>query len=149
MSVAVQIADSLAAALTAKSFSMPVVALRRYVPDYDRQDLQELRVSVVPGPVETEPVSREQDLFTHSVMVIVAKATDGSNEQVDPLMMLCEDIIDAIRSGTLSTAMMPDNAKYFSSSFQTVFDRDNLSDHRIFMAQIEVSYRVPRQHDAA
>lgn len=147
MSVAVDIADSLAAALTSRPFSVPFVASRMYVPDYDRPSLQDLRVSVVPGPAETEQIARGQDLFTHSVMVIVARATDGSNQQIDPLMQLCEEIIDAIRSGTLLLMHMPEQAKYFSSSFQTMFDRDSLSDHRIFIAQIEVSYRVPRQHD--
>jgi hypothetical protein len=146
MSIAVEIADSLAAALTSHTFSVPFVASRKYVPDYDRPDLEELRVSVVPGPAETERVSRGQDLFTHSIMVIVAKATDGSNGQVDPLMQLCEEIIDVIRGNTISAMMMPEEAKYFSSSFQTMFDRDTLGDHRVFTAQIEVTYRVPRQN---
>jgi hypothetical protein len=147
MSVAVEIADSLATALTSHIFSVPIVASRKYVPDYDRPDLQELRVSVVPGPAETERVSRGQDLFTHTVMVMVAKATDGSNGQVDPLMRLCEEIIDVIRGETISAKIMPENAKYYSSSFQTMFDRDVLNDSRIFTAQIEVAYRVPRQND--
>ena len=147
MSIAVEIADSLATALTSHIFSVPFVASRKYVPDYDRPDLEELRVSVVPGPAETERVSRGQDLFTHSIMVIVAKATDGSNGQVDPLMRLCEEIIDVIRGETIPARIMPENAKYFSSSFQTMFDRDTLNDHRIFTAQIEVAYRVARQNN--
>jgi hypothetical protein len=146
MSIAVQIADSLAAALSAYPLSMPVAASRKYVPDYDGTELQSLRVAVVPGPIETERVARGQDLFTHSVMVMIGKATDGSNEQIDPLMQLCEEIMDAIRSGTLGTAGMPDNAKYFGSTFDATFDRDNLNDRRMFLAQIGVTYRVPREH---
>lgn len=149
MSVAVQIADSLAASLTGHPFSVPFVASRRYVPDYDRPGLQELRVSVVPGPAETERISRGQDLFSHSIMVVVAKATDGSNERIDPLMQLCEEIIDAIRGGTLTSATMPENAKYYSSTFEAIFDRDSLNEHRIFVAQIQVVYRVARQIEGA
>ena len=124
---------------------MRVNAVRRYVPDYDRPGLNELRVSVVPGPAETERVSRSQDLFTHTVMVVVAKSTDGSNGQVDPLMRLCEEIIDAIRGGSLGAAMMPDDALYFSSTFESLFERDVMNEHRIFVGQIQVTYRVARQ----
>lgn len=149
MAIAVQIADSLAAALSSHSFSIPVSASRLYVPDYQGHELQTMRVSVVPGPVEAEKSTRGQDLFTHSVMVMVAQATDGSNEQLDPLMHLCEEIIDSIRSGTVSSDGMPQNAKYYGSTFSTVFDRDAINDRRVFIAQIEVSYRVPRDYVVA
>lgn len=146
MSIAIQIADSLAAALSAHAFSLPVSAQRRYVPDNEGPDLQTLRVTVVPGPIETERVARSQDLFTHSVMVMVGKATDGSNEQLDPLMQLCEEMVDSIRSGTIGTAGMPANARYFGSTFDATFDRDTLNNRQIFLAQIGVTYRVPREH---
>lgn len=149
MAIAIEIADALARGLSSRPFSMRVPAARRYVPDYDRHELQELRVSVVPGPAETERVSRAQDLFAHTVTVVVAKATDGTNDQVDPLMQLCEEIIDAIRDGSLGSATMPADAQYYSSTFETLFDRDAMSDHRVFVGQIQVTYRVARQVGSA
>lgn len=152
MPIATEIADALAAGLTAATFSEPydsITASRLYVPDYDGPALKTLKVSVVPGPIESEKSSRGQDIFTHQVMVVVGKSTDGSNGQIDALMTLCEEIIDAIRSGTLSESGMPEDAKYFGSTFQTTFDRDALNDRRIFLAQIDVTYRVPRDHVTA
>lgn len=149
MSIATEIADVLAYGLNLHTFSEPydeITATRVYVPDYDGPALKTLKVSVVPGPIEIEKSARGQDLFLHSIMVCVGKSTDGTNEQIDDLMTLCEEIVDAIRSETLYTIGMPADAQYFSSNFQTTFDRDALNDRRIFLAQIEVTYRVPRDH---
>ena len=149
MSIATEIADALADGLSAYTFSVPyadITATRLYVPDYDGPALKTLKVSVVPGPVEVERSARGQDLFLHSIMVCIGKSTDGTNGQIDDLMTLCEEIVDAIRSETLDTAGMPQDAKYFGSTFQTTFDKDALNDRRIFLAQIEVTYRVPRDH---
>lgn len=149
MSIATDIADAVAAGLTSYTFSAPyadITAYRMYVPDYDGPAVQSLKVSVVPGPLETERSSRGQDLFTHQVLVVVAKATNGTNGEVDALMQLCQEMIDAIRSEVLVTTGMPENARYFGSSMATQFDRDAMTDRRVFMSHIEVTYRVPRDH---
>lgn len=146
-SIAVQIADAMAAGLSTATFSAPyasIDATRRYVPDYDATELKDLQVSVVPGPAETEKGARGMDLFTHEIMVVVGKQVDGSNATIDALTLLCEEIIDAIRSETLDYEDMPEDAQYFASGMSVQFDRDSLTDRRIFLAQIDVSFRVPR-----
>lgn len=146
-SIAVQIADAMAAGLSAATFSEPyesIEATRRYVPDYDATELRQLQVSVVPGPVETERGARGMDLFTHEIMVVVGKQVDGTNTGIDELTLLCEEIIDAIRSETLAYEDMPEDAQYFASGMSVQFDRDSLTDRRIFLAQIDVTFRVPR-----
>jgi hypothetical protein len=146
-SIAVQIADAMAAGLAAATFSEPydtIQPVRRYVPDYDAIELKELQVSVVPGPVETERGARGMDLFTHEIMVVVGKQTDGSNGDIDNLTVLCEEIVDAIRSETLDYDDMPEDAQYFAAGMSVQFDRDSLTERRIFLAQIDVTFRVPR-----
>jgi hypothetical protein len=148
-SIAVQIADSLADGLTAYAFSAPyesLVARRLYVPDYDGPDLRTLKVSVVPGTIESERSARGQDLFTHEVVVVIGKLVDGSNAEVDQLANLAEEIMDAIRSELLTMRGRPENARYFGATMETTFDRDALTDRRVFLAQIGVTYRVPRDH---
>lgn len=148
---AIEICDALAAGITAKAFSSPyasVTAVRRYVPDYEGTDLKNLKISVVPGGVETERSARGQDLFTHEILVVLAKLVDGSNTQIDALTKLAEEILDAIRSDLLTMPTMPANARYFGAMMQTSFDRDSLTDRRVFLAQISVTYRVPRDHVA-
>lgn len=151
-SMATDIADALAAGISAYTFSAPyqsVQAVRRYVPDDDSTDVRSLKISVVPGPVQTEKTSRAQDLFTHDVAIVVVKGVDGSNAAIDALMKLCEEIIDAVRSGLLDMPTLPENALYFASSMETTFDRDSLNNHRLFMAQLMVTFRVPRPFVAA
>ena len=148
-SLASQIADALAAGISAHTFSPPfqhVNAARLYVPDYEGVDLRTLKVSVVPGTIDTEKVSRGQDLFTHELAVVIAKHVDGTNAEIDQLCLLGEEIIDAIRSDTLDTPTMPASALYFASNMQVHFDRDALADRRVFMGHIFVTYRVPRPH---
>ena len=149
-SMAVQIADALATGLSSYTFSYgPLDAVRRYVPDYEARELVSLKVSVVPGPAETERGARGSDMFTHSAMVVIGRQTDGSNAEIDDLTNLCEEIMDAIRSEILVTTGMPSNARYSAIAMQTSFDRDSLTDRRIFLAQIDVTYRVLRDHIAA
>jgi hypothetical protein len=146
-SIAVDIADALVAGLSAYTFSSPyasITATRRYVPDYEARELGTIKVSVVPGPVETERGSRAMDVFTQQVMVVIAKMVDGTNEDIDELTNLCQEIMDAIRSDVLAAQGMPENAKYFGCSMEVNFDRDSLTEKRVFLAQIDVTYRVPR-----
>jgi hypothetical protein len=146
-SIAVEIADALAAGLSAYTFSEPyesITAVRSYVPDYEATELKTLKVSVVPGPVETERASRGQELFTQQVSVVIGKLVDGTNEDIDALTLLGQEIIDAIRSEVLVTTGMPEEAHYFAASMEVQFDRDSLTKRRIFLAQIDVTYRVPR-----
>jgi len=148
-SIGIEISDALAAGISSYEFSAPYASVnadRRYVPDDDGTAVRSLQVSVVPGPVETERSSRGQDLFTHEIMVVIAKSVDGSNAEVDALTNLAEEIVDAIRSDLLVMPTMPANAKYFGAAMQTTFDRDSLMDRRVFLAQINVTYRVPRDH---
>lgn len=146
-SIAVQIADALAAGLSEYTFSSPyasIEATRRYVPDYEARELSTIKVSVVPGPVETERGSRGMDLFTQQVMVVIGKTVDGSNGDIDALTNLGQEIMDAIRSDLLVIEGMPESAKYFACSMEVQFDRDSLTEKRVFLAQIDVTYRVPR-----
>jgi hypothetical protein len=150
--IAIEISDALAAGLSGHVFSAPYSAIdarRRYFADPEGQDLRSLVVSVVPGTVETERSSRGQDLFTHEVMIVLARHVDGTDAAADALMRLCEEIVDAIRSDLLVTPGMPENARYFGAAMATTFDRDALMDRRVFLGQINVTYRVPRDHVTA
>lgn len=146
-SIAVAIADSLASAITSAGFttgSGQVVATRRYVPDYQLSELKSVRVSVFPGSIETERVSRAADLFSHDTIIGIAKLTNGENADADEVMELAEDILDAVRTKTLVYQSMPDEVQFFSASVQSSFDPDSLNDRRVFLAQIVVTFRVAR-----
>lgn len=144
---AAQIADALADGLANYTFSAPYASIRparRYVPDYDVAELARLHVSIVPGPITTEKTARGSDLFQHQIAVVLAKQTDGTNGDLDALANLAEEIIDAIRSDALETPAMPELCRYLSAEIETTLDRDAMTDRRVFLSQIVVTYHLPR-----
>lgn len=144
---AAQIADALAAGLASYTFSPPYASInpvRRYVPDYEIAELGSLHVSVVPGPVTTEKTARGSDLFQHQIAVVLARQTDGSNADLDALGQLAEEILDAIRSEALDTPTMPPMCRYLSAEMETSLDRDAMTDRRVYLAQLAITYHLPR-----
>jgi hypothetical protein len=62
MTTVLQVADSVTAQLNAAEFDFEFVAERLYVPNFDLEDMKELRVSVVPRDVELLPHDRAHNL---------------------------------------------------------------------------------------
>ncbi len=56
MTTVLQVADSVVAQLNAADFDHEFIAERLYVPNFDLEDMKELRVSVVPRDVELLPM---------------------------------------------------------------------------------------------
>ena len=63
MSLIIDIADAVVARLNAGQFSRPLEAVRRYRPVFDLQELQTLRVSVVPKSVSIATAARDSGFF--------------------------------------------------------------------------------------
>ena len=60
MSVIVEIADAVAAAINDGTYAEPVTAQRAYRPSFDLEELGELKVTVVPRSVNTANLARQQ-----------------------------------------------------------------------------------------
>jgi hypothetical protein len=144
MSIDVEVADALAAGISAKAWAGPygtVTARRLFVPDYTMEDLTTLKVSVVPGTIEIMNAVRGADMFDLDIHVVIAKHLDEDAE-ADDLVDLRTQIVDAIRSGTVPTPGMPDGVKWLSIAYGQTFDRDSLTEKRTFTADIAVTYKV-------
>ena len=63
MTTVLQVADSVTAQLNAAEFDFEFVAERMYVPNFDLEDMKELRVSVVPRDVELLPHDRAHNIW--------------------------------------------------------------------------------------
>lgn len=144
--IEILIADSLAESLSLAEFDGTidaVTATRAYVPDYDAAtDLGTLKVTVVPGATEISNLTHGADLFEVEVHVVMAKRF-STDAELDDLVNLRTQIVDAIRSKTLpaSTPAMPTGVVWVGITNQTTFDRDALTDRRVFLADIAVVYR--------
>lgn len=98
MTTILQIADSVTAQLNATHFDHEFVAERLYVPNFDLEDMKELRVSVVPRDVEILPYDRSQNRYHCRVDIAVQKKfSQGTNQEIDALVDLAEKIADEFR----------------------------------------------------
>ncbi len=98
MTTVLQVADSVTAQLNAADFDFEFVAERMYVPNFDLEDMKELRVTVVPRDVELFPHDRAHNKYHCRVDVAVQKKfSKGTNEEIDPLVDLVEKIADEFR----------------------------------------------------
>ena len=98
MTTVLQVADSVTAQLNAAEFDFEFVAERMYVPNFDLEDMKELRVTVVPRDVELFPHDRAHNKYHCRVDVAVQKKfSKGTNEEIDPLVDLVEKIADEFR----------------------------------------------------
>lgn len=143
--IEILIADSLADSLSRYLFPggiSRITAVRRLVPDDVTEDLGTLQVSVVPGEVEVSNHTHGADLFEITVHIVVAKRFAG-DEELDDLVDLRTNILDAIRSKALppSVPPMPDQTHWFGITNNVTYGRDQVANMRTFIADIAVTYR--------
>ncbi len=104
MTTVLQIADSVTAQLNAESMSFAFAAERHYVPNFDLEEMKELRVTVVPRDVELGPLDREQNRVHARIDIAVQKKfTTGRNSEIDPLVAFVEEIADLFRLKRLNS----------------------------------------------
>lgn len=140
MSTIVSIADAVAAAINAGTFSQPVSAQRVYQPAFTLEELQELRVSVVPRTTGISAASRDSSTFECVVDVGVQKKI-GEESEIDGLLDLAEEIADHLRLKRLPD--FPD-AAWLGIAHEPVVSPEALSEHRTFTSVLSVTYRVRR-----
>lgn len=100
-----QIADSVVAELNAADFSKKNInAARLFVPNFDLEDMKELRVTVVPREVEYLPLDRASNKFHATVDIAVQKKfSKGDAKEIDPLVFFVEEIADYFRLKRLNS----------------------------------------------
>jgi hypothetical protein len=100
----IQIADSVVAEINAAELSKKVTAARLYVPNFDLEDMKELRVSIVPREVEYLPLDRATNKYHATIDVAVQKKfSKGDAKEIDPLVHFVEEIADYFRLKRLNS----------------------------------------------
>src|SRR6056297_4293572 len=95
----IQIADSVVAEINAADFSKKNLSAQRlYVPNFDLEDMKELRVTVVPREVEYLPLDRVSNKYHATIDVAIQKKfSKGDAKEIDPLAMFVEELADYFR----------------------------------------------------
>jgi hypothetical protein len=142
VAVITDIAEAVAAEINAGSFSQPVDAKREYLPHFDLEDMQTLRVTVVPKSVTTLPGGRGHNQHDYAIDVAVQKKLEtADNAEIDALMTLVDEVGDHFRFKRLSS--FP-NAMWLKTENQPVYAQEHLQEMRQFTSVLTLTFRVMR-----
>lgn len=137
----IAIADAVAAALNGTSFSQtPTNAERRYLVEYEPEDLEELKVSVAVASKSSALSSRTETRDDCLIFVGVQKKVDPDDiAECDAMMQLNDEIYEFLRH--------PNNrimagGQWVSSQNDPIAPREHLNELRVFTSVIQVTYRV-------
>lgn len=141
MSVITDIADAVVADLNTGSFSQAFNAARHYLPEFELDDIKDLRVTVVPKAVAIQAIGRNSN--QHDVDIDVAvqkKLTKTDATEIDPLLALVEEIADRFRFKRL---MSPD-AVWIRTQNEPVYAQEHLDQFRVFTSLLTLTFRIIR-----
>jgi hypothetical protein len=129
-STVIQIADSVVAEINAGDFSRKSLSAQRlYVPNFDLEDMKELRVSVVPREVEYLPLDRVSNKYHATIDVAIQKKfSKGDAKEIDPLVLFVEELADYFRLKRLNSyvaarCIKVENAVLYSTEHWTQFNQ--------------------------
>jgi len=135
------VADAVVAALNAGTFSKPVTAQRHYVPRFSLDEMDNLRVSVVPRGLASRAFDRNHNTFDYQIDVAVQQRTDVSQGSLDALMVLVEEIADFLRKTPLPGIA---NCKCVEIKNEPIYAPEHLAELRQFTSVLTMTFRIWR-----
>jgi len=142
MTTVLQVADSVTAQLNVAEFDHEFVAQRMYVPNFDLEDMKELRVSVVPRDVELFPHDRAHNRYHCRVDIAVQKKfSKGTNDEIDPLVDLVEKIADEFRLKRLASFQV---ARCVKAEHTVLYSSEHWEQLRQFTSLLTLTFELAR-----
>lgn len=142
MSTVLNIADALVAELNAATLSLPVTAVRLFVPNFDLKEMKELHVSVVPRELHVRGLDRHRNSYDASIdLAVQKKFSRGNSREIDPLVSLVEEIADLFRLKRL--ASYP-GAIWTSTDHQVLYSQEHWDQMNQFTSLLTLTFRVAR-----
>ena len=138
---ALDIANALTAELNAATFSQPFTAVCKFVPFYPEEDLQTLRVTVVPKSYEETNQSRQSSVLTISVDVAVQKKLADIEADSPAMLDLVSDILVCFKGRTLTACPY---ARWVESKNEPLFSPEHLGQYKVFTGVLTLTYRMVR-----
>lgn len=142
MSAIAKIAEAVARRLSNAALSYPVSIERRYSTAAELSDVETPLLTVVPMASEITPASRASDYFDCRIDIGIRRRIDpASDAEIDAMMRLTEEVIDALRREPLPDC--PD-AKFLSLTNDPAFSVDGVEERHVFVSVVSARYRVLR-----
>jgi hypothetical protein len=140
MSITTDIADGVVTLLTAApdgTFAQPFNAARTWLPEQELADLQAIELRVIPRTSDESLADRsavENNLGID--VVVMSKLTAVSNDQVDPMIALVEQIKKYLRFRSPCT-----NVSWASAASNTICSVEALREFSQFTGTFTLTYR--------
>jgi hypothetical protein len=142
LATVLQIADAVTTQLNAAELSQEFVAERLYVPNFDLEDMKELRVSVVPRELTILAHDRTTSKYNARIDVAVQRKFDhGSNAEIDSLIVLIEEIADLFRLKRLDS--MP-QARCVQVEHPVIYSHEHWEQYRQFTSLLTLTFQLAR-----
>lgn len=139
MPLIVEVADAVVSELNAGEFSQDFEAKRFYRPVFDAVQLKTLRVSVVPKRIEVSTQARNRNQYDVSIDVAVQKKLDSdTNEEIDPLMALVEEVGEFFRLRALTSIA----AAWVKTENVPIYALEHLDQQRVFTSLLTITFRI-------
>jgi len=143
MSLATDMADAVVATLNAApagTFSQWFSAQRRVLPEFDLEDLAQLKVSVVPKSVEITGSTRAASQYEIAIDIgVQQKLGKDLDAKVAALGTLVDEMADYLRGRTLDQAPF---AAWVGITNDPVYAPEHLAERRVFTSVLTVTYRA-------
>lgn len=143
MSLAIDLADALVAELNAAptgTFTPAIEAVRRVLPEFELNDLQQTRISVVPRSVRILPASRAGTQHEIAVDIgIQRKLGVDLDAEVQAMSGVVDAIADYLNRRPLAHAPQ---ALWSGMENDPIYAPVHLAEQRVFTSVLTVTYRV-------
>jgi hypothetical protein len=140
MKIAIDIADAIVAELGGNTFSEPLVATRRVLPEFELAELKALTVTVVPKSVAIANITRQSSSYEVAIDIgIQQKISADTDAEVARLSGVVTEIVTFMNRRKLTGFPA---AVFVSMANEPVYAPEHLSEKRLFTSLITVTYKV-------
>ena len=144
--VIVEIAEVVRTVLAGAALSQTFTAMRAYAPvvgkqEEDADDIATLTLFVVPRSVTIVPLTRRSSMFEYAVDVGICRRSANTNELIDPLMLLAQEVVDLFRGKELAGYA---NAKCTAVANDPAYDFASLTQDKAFMSLVTLTFSMER-----
>ena len=135
--IILEIADEVVSILNGASLSQSFTAVRRYQPRFTLEELETLRVSVVPKSIAETLFARKVSGKEIAIDIGVQKKTEGADSEYDDLMLLTEEISDLFIRTRLST---PESVAWKQTANDPIYSVDDLNEQQVFLSVVTITF---------
>lgn len=137
------IAQVVANAINAGTYSLTVEAVRSYVPVWDLPNLdREMQCGVIPAEVQMELVNRAQYRETHVVDIGFGRHVGTNREDIDRHLDLVEEVIDDLKRKPLTMSDGVCVVRAFGGEVRPLFSPTELNQSGLFLSIVRLSFRL-------